>query len=118
MCPSAKEAAIVYDRAVLRNNLSTSLLNFPGMVHNLDVDEPIRKRKRGKFNKEKKRRADLREAKKKMKSQFPNNRRGTSQAMKAIAALPKTCEQEAFLKKAASKKSKGRKGSKFPKIKK
>jgi len=37
-----KEAAIAYDRAVLKANRSTSLLNFPDMVHNLDV-EPKRK---------------------------------------------------------------------------
>jgi len=37
-----KEAAIVYDRAVLKANKSTTLLNFPDMVHNLDV-EPKRK---------------------------------------------------------------------------
>ena len=40
---TAKEAAIGYDRAVLKANGSTSLLNFPGMVHNLDV-EPKRKK--------------------------------------------------------------------------
>ena len=33
-----KEAAIVYDRAVLKANKSTTLLNFPDMVHNLDVE--------------------------------------------------------------------------------
>ena len=38
-----KEAAIVYDRAVLKANKSTTLLNFPDMVHNLDV-EPKRKK--------------------------------------------------------------------------
>jgi len=42
---TAKEAAIFYDRAVLKANKSTSLLNFPDMVHNLDV-EPKRKYKR------------------------------------------------------------------------
>ena len=40
---TAKEAAIAYDRAVLRANQSTTLLNFPDMVHNLDV-EPTRKK--------------------------------------------------------------------------
>ena len=35
---TAKEAAIAYDRAVLKANQSTSLLNFPDMVHNLDVE--------------------------------------------------------------------------------
>ena len=39
---TAKEAAIAYDREVLKANQSTSLLNFPDMVHNLDV-EPKRK---------------------------------------------------------------------------
>ena len=40
---TAKEAAVAYDRAVLKANLSTTLLNFPDMVHNLDV-EPKRKK--------------------------------------------------------------------------
>ena len=35
---TAKEAAIAYDRAVLKANKCTSLLNFPDMVHNLDVE--------------------------------------------------------------------------------
>ena len=42
MYVTAKEAAIAYDRAVLKANQSISLLNFPDMVHNLDV-EPKRK---------------------------------------------------------------------------
>jgi len=42
---TAKEAAIAYDWAVLKANQSTSLLNFPDMVHNLDV-EPKRKKKK------------------------------------------------------------------------
>ena len=42
---TAKEAAIMYDRAVLKANQSTTLLNFPDMVHNLDV-EPKREYKR------------------------------------------------------------------------
>jgi hypothetical protein len=42
---TAKEAAIAYDRAVLKSNRSTTLLNFPDMVHNLDV-EPKRKKKK------------------------------------------------------------------------
>ena len=42
---TAKEAAIAYDRAVLKANRSTTLLNFPDMVHNLDV-EPKRKKYR------------------------------------------------------------------------
>jgi hypothetical protein len=40
---TAKDAAIAYDRALLKANKSTSLLNFPDMVHNLDV-EPKRKK--------------------------------------------------------------------------
>ena len=40
---TAKEAAIAYDRAVLKSNQSTTLLNFPDMVHNLDI-EPKRKK--------------------------------------------------------------------------
>jgi hypothetical protein len=43
---TAKEAAIVYDRAVLKANRSTSLLNFPDMVHNLDVEPKRKKYKR------------------------------------------------------------------------
>ena len=39
---TAKEAAIAYDRAILKASRPTSLLNFPDMVHNLDV-EPKRK---------------------------------------------------------------------------
>ena len=42
---TAKEAAIAYDRAVLKSNQSTTLLNFPDMVHNLDV-EPKRKKQK------------------------------------------------------------------------
>ena len=42
---TTKEAAIAYDRAVLKANQSTSLLNFPEMVHNLDV-EPKRKKQK------------------------------------------------------------------------
>jgi hypothetical protein len=41
-----KEAAIAYDRAVLKANRSTSLLNFPDMVHNLDVEPKRKKYKR------------------------------------------------------------------------
>ena len=42
-----KEAAIAYDRVVLKVNKCTTLLNFPDMVHNLDVEvEPKRKRRR------------------------------------------------------------------------
>jgi hypothetical protein len=43
---TAKEAAIAYDRAVLKTNKSTSLLNFPDMVHNLDVEPKRKKYKR------------------------------------------------------------------------
>jgi len=43
---TAKEAAIAYDRAVLKANKSTTLLNFPGMVHNLDVEPKRKKYKR------------------------------------------------------------------------
>ena len=43
---TAKEAAIAYDRFVLKANQCTSLLNFPDMVHNLDV-EPKRKKYTG-----------------------------------------------------------------------
>ena len=39
-----KQAAIAYDREVFKQKLSTSLLNFPDMVHNLDV-EPKRKKR-------------------------------------------------------------------------
>ena len=42
---TAKEAAIAYDRAVLKANKSTTLLNFPDMVHNLDI-EPKRKKQK------------------------------------------------------------------------
>ena len=41
-----KEAAIAYDRAVLKANKSTTLLNFPDMVHNLDVEPKRKKYKR------------------------------------------------------------------------
>jgi len=43
---TAKEAAIAQDRAILKANQSTTLLNFPDMVHNLDV-EPKRKKYKG-----------------------------------------------------------------------
>ena len=43
---TAKEAAIAYDRAVLKANKSTTLLNFPDMVHNLDVEPKRTKYKR------------------------------------------------------------------------
>ena len=43
---TAKEAAIAYDRFVLKANKSTTLLNFPDMVHNLDV-EPKRQKYTG-----------------------------------------------------------------------
>ena len=50
---TAKEAATAYDRAVLKNNKSTTKLNFPDMVHNLDV-EPINQRIQITKNKRKK----------------------------------------------------------------
>lgn len=37
------EGAIAYDRAVLKYKLSTTLLNFPNMVHNLDVEPKSKK---------------------------------------------------------------------------
>ena len=43
---TAKEAAIAYDRAILKANKSTTLLNFPDMVHNLDVEPKRKKYKR------------------------------------------------------------------------
>jgi hypothetical protein len=43
---TAKEAAIAHDRAILKANKSTTLLNFPGMVHNLDVEPKPKKYKR------------------------------------------------------------------------
>ena len=43
---TAKEAAVAWDRAVLKSNRSTSLLNFPDMVHNLDVEPKRTKYKR------------------------------------------------------------------------
>jgi len=42
---TAKEAAIVYDRAILKAKKSKSLLNFPDMVHNLDVEPKRTKQK-------------------------------------------------------------------------
>ena len=38
---TAKEAAVAWDRAVLKSSRSTSLLNFPDMVHNLDVEPNV-----------------------------------------------------------------------------
>jgi hypothetical protein len=43
---TAKEAAVAYDRAVHKANQCTSLLNFPDMVHNLDVEPKRTKYKR------------------------------------------------------------------------
>jgi len=43
---TAKEAGIACDRAVLKANQSTSLLNFPDMVHNLDVEPKHKQYKR------------------------------------------------------------------------
>ena len=45
---TAKEAAVAYDRAILKANLSTTLLNFPDMVHNLDVEPKPKRKKRKK----------------------------------------------------------------------
>jgi len=45
---TAKEAAIAYDRAVLKAHQCTTLLNFPDMVHNLDVEPKRKKYKRSK----------------------------------------------------------------------
>ena len=42
---TTKEAAIAYDRAVFKANQSTTLLNFPDMVHNLDVEPKLTKQK-------------------------------------------------------------------------
>ena len=42
---TAKEAAVAYDCAVLQANRCTSLLNFPDLVHNLDVEPKRKKRK-------------------------------------------------------------------------
>ena len=91
-----KEAAVAYDRAVLKANRSTSHLNFPGMVHNLDV-EPERKRKYKKNVAKKKKTGNKGGAKGTSKTET-----GTFQALDALAAL------------AASKKGKG---SKFPTVK-
>jgi len=43
---TTKEAAIAYDRAVLKANQSASLLNFPDMIHNLDVEPENKNTKR------------------------------------------------------------------------
>ena len=43
---TAKDAAVAYDHAVLKANKPTSLLNFPDMVHNLDVEPKRKKYKR------------------------------------------------------------------------
>ena len=42
---TAQEAAVAHDRSLLKANKSTTLLNFPNMVHNLDV-EPERKKQK------------------------------------------------------------------------
>ena len=41
---TTKEAAIAYDRAVLKANKSKTFLNFPDMVHKLDVEPKCTKR--------------------------------------------------------------------------
>ena len=112
---TAKEAATAYDRAVLKNNKSKTKLNFPDMVHNLDV-EPINQRINITKNKRKKKKVVA--IKKKIKKPYrKGNSKGvskgiqtktessTSQALQALAALA--------TEKAASNKGKG---SKFPKI--
>jgi hypothetical protein len=43
---TSKEAAIAYDRVVLKANKSTTLLNFPDMVHNLEVEPKRNNQKR------------------------------------------------------------------------
>jgi hypothetical protein len=43
---TTKDAAIAHDRAILKANKSISLLNFPDMVHNLDVEPERKKYKR------------------------------------------------------------------------
>ena len=43
---TAKEAAIAFDRALLKSNKFTSLLNFPDMIHNLDIEPKRKKNKR------------------------------------------------------------------------
>ena len=43
---TAKEAAIAYDRAILKASRPITLLNFPDMVHNLDVEPKRTKYKR------------------------------------------------------------------------
>ena len=44
---TAKEAAVAYDRAALKaNQPTTTFLNFPDMVHNLDVEPKCKKYKR------------------------------------------------------------------------
>jgi hypothetical protein len=43
---TAKDAAIAHDRALLQANQCTTLLNFPDMVHNLDVEPKRKKYKR------------------------------------------------------------------------
>ena len=110
---TAKEAATAYDRAVLKNNKSTTKLNFPDMVHNLDV-EPINqriqitKKKRKVVAKTKKIKKPYRKgnAKGVLKGMQTKTESGTSQALQALVALA--------TEKAASNKGKA---SKFPKIK-
>ena len=46
---TAKQAAVAYDWVLLKANQSTTLLNFPDMVHNLDV-EPKRKKQKVRSN--------------------------------------------------------------------
>ena len=114
---TARDAAIAYDRAVLKANQSTTKLNFPDMVHNLDV-EPINQRIQITKNKRKKKKVVAIKKKKIKKPYRKGNSKGvlkgiqtktesgTSLALQALVALA--------TEKAASNKGKG---SKFPKIK-
>ena len=110
---TARDAAIAYDRAVLKANQSKTKLNFPDMVHNLDV-EPINqriqitKKKRKVVAKTKKIKKPYRKgnAKGVLKGMQTKTESGTSQALQALVALA--------TEKAASNKGKA---SKFPKIK-
>ena len=82
----AKEAGVAYDRAVLKANKSTTLLNFPDMVHNLDV-EPFKtyiarpKKKKVVVAKKKKIKKSHR------KEKVNDKKKGINQAASAIGAL-------------------------------
>ena len=100
---TAKEAAIAYDRALLKANKSTTKLNFPGMVHNLDV-EPIRKRRKKKVVVAKKKK--IRKPYRKHLKHQALTESETSQALEALAAM---ASEDAARNEG--------KGSKFPEIK-